>query len=334
MENRIFIFWIILGVSTIFSCKNNSEKEAEIEIKKVNFEIKDMASLLFNCKNETEIETFLNQNKGVCLHYFEITENQIPELAKKLSGFISNPSLIDFYNSSVKSKNQVKTISKEIKLALGRFKTLYPNAKTPNVYLFFTGFAGKDLVVNDSTIAIGLDYFAGKKAPYRPQVYDYQLKKYEPENILPSVFNILGMKYALVNPKDQTLVADMVFYGKCFAFTQKCLPGTADSLLLGYSAKEIADVEASEKVVWGHFIDQKLLFETNTFKKAKYTEDRPNTPEINPECPGVIGRWLGLQIINSYQKNNKTDFLDLLKNTDAQIIFKESGYKGQANTEE
>lgn len=334
MKKNLLTFFVGL-VALVISCNTKDSSFAQIEGKNINIQIIRNDQVLFACKNANEVQAFLEQNKAINLAYFEITEAEIPALSQKLYGFISNETLSEFYKKTVsKEFIDANVLQEQLKESLGKYASLYPNAPIPKVYFYFTGFAGKDMLVNDSTLAIGLDYFAGKKASYRPQVYDYQLKKYEPANILPSAFNTLAMKYANIDPKDQTLIADVVFYGKCFAFTKTLLPNTADSLLLGYTTKEIVDLEASQKVVWGHFIDNKLLFETNTFKKSKYTEERPNTPEINPECPGAVGRWLGLKITESYLKNNKVTLAQLMQDVNAQAIFKNSGFKGQQETEE
>jgi hypothetical protein len=139
-------------------------------------------------------------------------------------------------------------------------------------------------------------------------------------------------QYNRHNSADKTLLTDMVFYGKSFAFTKKMVPFLADSVLLGISQDKLEETEISQEMVWGHFIDQKLLFENSEFIKAKYLDERPSTAEISPDCPGMIAKWLGWKIVTKYEENNETiPFKTLMENTNSQQIFEQSKYKGRAS---
>ena len=144
----------------------------------------------------------------------------------------------------------------------------------------------------------------------------------------------MAIKYARIEQVDKSLLADMIFYGKCYQFSQTMLPNTPDSLIIGYSKNQLDDTEASQEIVWGHFIDQKLLYETSPFKKVKYLDERPNTVEISPDCPGMIGRWLGWKIVKKFAENNPDQsFPTLMQNGKAQSIFELSKYKGKGDVE-
>lgn len=327
---------IILFLLFFFlSCDNSKKEKTEAQSKfTVNKPLIRLDSVLFTLKTIPEITLFLEKNKAIVEPYFDVTSKNFPELAKNLAQYIQNPALIGFYNNTVNSPQKIKLDSLQIAInqAFSNIKATYPNYKIPKIYTFFTGFAGKDLLVTDSTIMIGLEYFGGKTATYRPQVYDYQLNRYEQAYILPSILNQVAINFAKINPADKSLLADMLFYGKCYQFTKNMLPEAPDSLITGYSQKQLDATEISQEMVWAHFIDQKLLYENSPFKKTKYLDERPNTQEISPDCPGMIGRWLGYKIITKYLENNKTQTLkNVLANGKAQEIFEQSKYKGRAD---
>ncbi len=330
-------FNILLAISVIIlqSCRFDKDKsDNERQKVKLSAPIIRLDSLLFASKNEAEVFKLLENNKIISESYFETPSQNFPELAKKLFEFIQNPTLGQFYNETINNTTGIKInyLQNAINQAFSNIKVTYPNFKAPKVYTFFTGFAGKDIQVTDSAIVIGLEYFAGKNAKYRPQVYDYQLKKYQKEYIVPSILNQLAIKKAKIDPLDKSLLADMLFYGKCYQFTKMMIPNVADSLIIGYSQKELDATEVSQEMVWAHMVDQKLLYETSPFKKAKYLEERPNTQEISPDCPGMIGRWLGWKIVKKYLENNsEQSLISLLQNPKAQDIFEKSKYKGKGD---
>src|SRR5690606_40527333 len=82
------------------------------------------------------------------------------------------------------------------------------------------------------------------------------------------------------------------------------LPCTSYEYIIGYTEKEIADSYANEELIWSHFIENQLLFETNAFVIRKYTGEAPFTDEISMDAPGRLGRWIGWNIVDDYRFNN------------------------------
>ncbi|MCS6833035.1 MAG: gliding motility lipoprotein GldB, partial [Flammeovirgaceae bacterium] len=105
-------------------------------------------------------------------------------------------------------------------------------------------------------------------------------------------------------------------------------PHTSDTLIIGYTGQELADCYANEERIWRYFVQENLFFETSFERKRKFVEESPRVLEIGDNCPGRIGRWLGWQIIKSFQQKHPTLTLDsLLKIKDANLIFQASKYK-------
>ena len=124
------------------------------------------------------------------------------------------------------------------------------------------------------------------------------------------------------------MLADMIFYGKAYYFASRTMPDVPDSVLIGYSGEEMKDVEAHQQVVWAHFVENQLLYETSHFIKKKYLEERPKTLEIGDKAPGRIGIWLGWEIVKQFMEENPEISLpELMATDDAQKIFTQSKYK-------
>jgi uncharacterized protein YjaZ len=105
------------------------------------------------------------------------------------------------------------------------------------------------------------------------------------------------------------------------------LPCTPDSVIMSYSAEEMAGVRDNAGTVWKHFLENEILFETNHMVKKKYLDDRPKTYEIGDAAPGRIGTWVGWEIVRSYMKNNPdVTLVQLMEESDAQKILNASKY--------
>ncbi|MBB5281995.1 hypothetical protein HNQ92_000116 [Rhabdobacter roseus] len=224
--------------------------------------------------------------------------------------------------------------AQELREAFRYLTYYYPDFTPPRVATIVTGFLGNDLYISDSLIVIGLDYFGGPQARYRPQVYDYQLHRYQPAALVPAILFFLSDKYNRIDPADRTLLADMIGYGKAFEFVKHMAPQTPDSLLLGFSERDLSRAYNSQTQLWAFLVENKLLYESSELKKQKYVGERPFTSEMGPEVPGGIGRWIGWRIVSKYlAEHPEVSLPELMKMANARQLLQESGYKGQLDEE-
>ena len=293
--------------------------------------ITSLEDSLFACRSVEDVGQFLDDYPFLRRVYFPDVAPQDASLASVLYNHIRNPALRGFkkeLDSLFSDKSQ--QLENPLEAAFKRVKYYYPQFRAPRVVTMVTGFMGSDLYISDSLIIIGLDYFGGPQATYRPQVYDYQLGRYQQEYLVPSILFFMADRYNRMNPGDKTLLADMVGYGKSFEFVKHCAPQTPDSLILGFSEQNLTRTYNSQTQIWAFVVENRLLYEKAELVKQKYVGERPFTPEIGPDVPGGIGRWLGWRIVSRYMSENPDVTLpELMNNPNAQQILQQSGYKGQ-----
>ena len=325
-----------LGLS---SCKTDSKKEAEssdTNLIQVNVSSENLDDTLFACKSVQEVQSFLDKHSYLSDWYFTDAPVEKPQLAAHLFQILQNKDFRSFkvqLDSIIGDRNI--SIINPLKKSFQQIARYYPDFKAPEVKFMVTGFSGNDLYISDSLIVIGLDYFGGPKARYRPDVYDYQLRRYQKEYIVPSIIFFMSNKYNHVNASDRTLLADMVGYGKGYEFVKQVMPDTPDSLILGYSEESLVRTYNSQQDIWSFFVSNKLLYENMDLKKQKFIGERPFTTEIGNEVPGGIGRWLGWRIVSRYMAENPDITLPvLMKNDNAGNLLQASGYKGEKDDEE
>ncbi len=326
--NRILAF---IGLAIFLaSCDPRTDREPDLSDIRAEVKVEPLEDALFACESVAEVKSFLGRHPYLQQFYFEGFARDTA-LAAQLYEQIQNNDLRSF-KSQVDSLfgEKQENLIEPLEEAFRHLKYYYPDFQSPRVETIMTGFMGNDLYVSDSLIIIGLEYFGGPKATYRPQVYTYQLRRYEKEYLIPSILFFLSDRYVRTDPKDRTLLADMVGYGKAFEFVKHCAPQTPDSLVLGFAARDLTRTYNSQTQIWAFFVQNKLLYEKGELVKQKYVGERPFTPEIGEEVPGGIGRWLGWRIVSSYLANNpEVTLQDLMKNPDARQILQQSGYKGQ-----
>jgi gliding motility-associated lipoprotein GldB len=325
-----YLFFITLLFA--FGCKEKGcELPSEIASVPADVEIERLEQPLFAADSKAEIASFLRANPLFSQKYLQL--NNYPSdsvLAASLYELVSNPALDTLALQAAERFQNLEKEEQQLETAFKVVKFNYPEFRVPEVKTFVTGLGsmGSDLYISDSLLVFGLDYFIGKSASYRPQVYDYILSRYEREKMVPAAMLLLSDRYNKTNIADRTLLAEMLNIGKAYYFVQAVMPCAPDSVIISYTDQQVADVRHNEGRIWAHFIEKSLLYEKSPFVVNKYIGERPNTPEVDATAPGRIGAWVGWQIVRKYmERNPEVTLPQLMAETDYRKIFNESKYK-------
>ncbi len=328
MTMRQGLAWMGLFFAlTLIGC---TDKPSPIQIDRLD-------QTLFANTTRAGIQAFLTQNPTIAKQYFHSDDYaSVEDLVSELHRLVNDPNLNLLHRQTETEFADLQTangLAGQLAEGFAAIQKNFPAFRPPRVVTAITGFSGADLLVTDSLIVIGLDYFAGPMAKYRPRgpgFPAYVLRRYEKNFIAPAIIQTIAIRFNRTDPADQTLLADMVFYGKNYVFTKTMLPNVADSLIIGYTDLQLTRTYHAQDLVWAHVIDKQLLYQTKPDLKKRYIDDRPFTAEIGPDCPGAIGRWIGWRIVGRYHDTNAAVTVQaLMNNPNARQIFEQSGYKGQ-----
>jgi len=210
--------------------------------------------------------------------------------------------------------------------AYDRLSVHYPEHVAPKVQTVYSGF-GKDIFISDSLLIIGLDYYLGPEASFRPNVYDYVKSRLTPQHLVPQIMQFTSLKFNKTNRSNRTLLDEMIYYGKALEFSRELLPCVDEHLIMGYTPQEMANAYTSEAVIWNYFLDNELVYSEKPLELTRYIDERPSVPEIDKICPGRIGQWVGWQIVKAYREETGVSFNELMEETDVQKILRLSKYR-------
>ncbi|MEL6606943.1 MAG: gliding motility lipoprotein GldB [Bacteroidota bacterium] len=327
------LFLGIVAVATLYVALRHSTTSQRplpnIAQIKVELTIERLEQTLFSLHDKEAIRTFLKDNPTFTTQFLGVTTANIEEkLVERLYAMIKDPNIQPLYQEVQRVFGDCSAIRQQLTTAFRHLKYYYPDFKVPQIATFITGM-GTDLYVSEDLIVIGLDFFIGEGAKFRPiRLPEYLLRGYQPAHIVPKTVLLLSQQFIKTHDSDSTLLADMLYYGKAYYFAQALLPQVEASTLLDYTPEQLAEVEQHQDIIWEHFIERKLLYNTNHLIKNKYLSNRPFVAEIGPRCPGHIGRWLGWEIIKKYMKQHTEVSLPILMNEpDTQKLFTQSKYR-------
>ena len=184
-------------------------------------------------------------------------------------------------------------------------------------------------VFTDSLLIISLDTYLGSKNPIYEGIPNYIVKDMELPYMMAHIVDELG-NVVVKTPEDRTLIAQMIYYGKKLYIKDLLLPSSSDEIKISYSKSEIDWVSENERYMWQYFIENELLYKTQSSLSLRFIDPAPFSKfylEIDNDTPGKVGQWIGWQIVRSYMEKNPDVTLEKLFETPAMELFNQSNYK-------
>jgi hypothetical protein len=318
--------WFIISFLVLVMACDNDKECPEVPNVSLELSYESLVDEIHDVKDTFELKNFFKANP-IIRDFFFLSADFPSESAMVNETFnlLQNPFVDTLYQQTKQIINE-EQLKQDLSDAFKRIKFYYPDFKAPKVQTVYSAF-GNDVFFSDSLLVIGLDYYLGPKASYRPNVYEYLQVRLTPEHLVPHIVQFTSLKFNQTQQGQRNVLEEIVYYGKALEFTKTILPCTADSLIIGYSSEALASSVRSEGFLWSYFIDNALLYDKTPANLSKYIDERPGIPEIDPICPGRIGQWLGWRIVSKYRDEQDVEFTDLMKDIDPSKVLMQSKYK-------
>lgn len=205
----------------------------------------------------------------------------------------------------------------------------FPGFEIPQVYTTTSDVDYRTRVIaNDSLLILELDNYLGEDHPFYSVIPKFLAKNLKPSRLYSDVAGAYARKF-IVPPSDRTLLAQMIYYGKELYLKDLWLPKESDAIKIGYTEEELAWARENEVEMWRYFIENELLYSTNSKLGLRFVDPAPFSKfnlEIDNESPGMIGRWLGWQMVRSFMMANEVSISQLMQ-TEAKELFINAQYK-------
>lgn len=327
MHIRLFL---LLLVTVLISCQP-SENTCALDEERLHgreeLTIQRLELAFFGAKSKEEMVSLLRKypevsSKALGLNMYP----NIDSLAEDLLRLHQDSAMKELNKAVVKEFANLSDIKVELEQAFAYLKSYYPDFKAPKVYTYVSGF-GFDLIIDEDVIVIGLDYFLPSDHVFQPDIPRYLASRYERNYLVPMLVLAISSSYNEIDSKDNTLLAEMIYYGKAYHFVKSILPCTSDQYLIGYTPEQIQACWDNEDIIWAHFIENELLFQTNPFEIRKYIGEAPSTDAISADAPGRIGRWIGWNIVEQFASNGNRSLEEVMQESDVKMLFKASKYR-------
>jgi hypothetical protein len=230
-------------------------------------------------------------------------------------------------------EGRLNQVEKGLKKGFQFIRYYFPKYNLPPKVVTYIGpFDAPGVALTRYTIAIGLQLYAGKQFPFYlsqqgQELYPlYISRRFEPEYIVPNCIKSLAEDLYPDQSAGKPLIEQMIEKGKNWWLVGQLLPETEDSLITGFSQKQLSWCISNEGQIWGYFLGQNLFtLEPDLIKN--FIGDAPYTQGMPDASPGNIGQWVGLRIVQKYAALHPDFLPQQILQKPAREIFEEAKYK-------
>lgn len=217
-------------------------------------------------------------------------------------------------------------------------KYYFPSYNVPRIMYMNMGLSNwAAFPVDSNTHCIGLDMFLGDDFPFYASLgHPKYMNAHRRQSYIPvAVFSSIFREAMPLKTQEKTLIELMLHRGIEQYYLHKLLPTLPDSVLFGFSAKQMAWCDKNENFTYNFFIKNELLFSREAQNVMPYVTDGPFARGMEPAgsannvTPGNIGTWMGYKMITAWMEQHPSVTLPKLLQTefDPNTFLSEAKYK-------
>jgi hypothetical protein len=335
------IFFLFFFVFAFLGCKQSTTPD----VSNINTDVKIVRTetKLNDIKTKAQLEQLIIQYPAFYDIYIKkiisvYDGENLDTLFKNFNNFVSDSLVNDLTQKVTAKYNSVDKLKAQLDRFYQYLQYYFPDQSAiPNFYTFISEFGYQVFIFEDDGnkdgIAIGLDMFMHPEIDYKmidpdnTNFSDYVTRSWNKDHVVKKIADLHVNDIAGDSPGNR-LIDHMIHNGKILYITDLLLPEVHDTIIHEYSGAQLDWCYENELQMWSFFFDQKLFYEANPTKIAKYIYPSPKSPDMPDAAPGRTANFIGWQIIKAYMdRHPETTITELINLTDSQLIMEKSKYK-------
>jgi len=236
---------------------------------------------------------------------------------------------VELLEESSKVFPDFKDEEADLELLFKHIKYYFPEFEIPEVVALTSKVKYRSkILLQKNILLIAIDTYLGENHKFYEGIPKYIASNLKKEQLVSDIADVYAKRYITSNNK-RTYVEQMVSFGKELYLKDLFMPFKPEASRIGYSEKQLAWAKVNESEIWSYFVDKELLFSTDTSLSNRFIAQAPFSKfylELDNQSPGMLGRYIGWQIVRSFMKKNDVS-LQKLATIDEQELFKKSKYK-------
>lgn len=245
-----------------------------------------------------------------------------------LDAFVNDDVVRHIYTVTDSLYSDLGWLEDELGEALKRSSKLCPEMTYDGFYTLVT--ADFDdyrnrVFCTDHELALSIDRYAVGNLPGAVPAYIERMSR--PEYIAADCMEAIARANIVLPNGDLTLLDYAIAEGKALFYAQQTLPHTHDTILLRFTADQLAWMKANTEQVWGWMIQNKMLYTTDISQLRNIIDEAPHTNAFGQNSAPRTTSYIGLQIVSRYMKKSGATMQQLFNNSDSREILSTSGWR-------
>lgn len=159
----------------------------------------------------------------------------------------------------------------------------------------------QSVVTVDTLLFVALNHYLGADYAGYSSFTDYQ-RRLKDRSRMPLDITEAWLRSRYPFPDSitaPTLLQRMAYEGAVAAAVADCLDLDEDHAVMGWTADEWNEAVAHEAVAWDRIVGGEMLYSDNPALISRLIDPSPASPDISPDAPGRIGRFVGLRMVRA-----------------------------------
>ena len=175
------------------------------------------------------------------------------------------------------------------------FNNFFPEFSNPRIISMFSGF-NYGVIVQDSIIALGLDFYLGDKSIFYQRLNDPEYLKYQKQLkfLVPNVMEAWYDSFFSHTNKNVNFLSQLIYKGKIMFLLSNTMPDISMDRLLRYSISDLSWCKKSAASIWAFLIENDILFSTKQKDYRTYLNHAPFSKGMPQDSPSRIAYYLSL----------------------------------------
>ena len=179
-----------------------------------------------------------------------------------------------------------------------------------------------NIVKSDSLLLVSTDCYLGNNIHYET-IPDYISMKMNVDYFVKDITESLIVDF-IKYPKDRRFISKIIYYGKLIYSMNKITDFDLKQII-GISQGNLNWLTENEDEIWEYFVKNNLIFSTDISLDKRFIHDSPYSKfglSIDFESSPMVGKWIGYNIVKSYQKKHNVELKNLVTMNEYDLYLK------------
>jgi gliding motility-associated lipoprotein GldB len=236
---------------------------------------------------------------------------------------------VELLEETLKTFPDLEQEEADLSLLFKHIKYYFPEFIKPEVVGLTTKVKYRSRVLlKNNILLISLDCYLGPEHKFYEGIQQYVSNDFDKKFIVSDVAEVYANKFFPLG-RERVFLNQIIDFGKQLYLKDLFMPYKSEASRIKYSEEELLWAKNNESQIWSYFTEKDLLFSTDLSLSKRFIAQAPFSKfylELDNESPGMLGRYMGWQIVRAYMKNNDVSLSDLAT-ISGQELFNKSNYK-------